>query len=247
MRPMARKARPASDGVPGIPCLLVPAPPDGVTRPRARQGRRRIHNARMGPAPAPHAAPARAPVQSTRDRGITAVVEGFFAIVWFGWGQAHAPASLATWLYVGQALALVVAVTGAVVVLRSPKSTGAVGARESGARYGIVVGVEFTLAGLGAGLLGGFGQADYIPVWVCAVVGVHFFALVSLLRDRMLIWLGLLMCVVAMAALVGGVAHETAPSTVTGVGAGGLLLVFGSVALAGIPAGRRAGRWEWTP
>jgi hypothetical protein len=26
-----------------------------------------------------------------RDRGVTVAVEGFFAFVWFGWGQAAAP------------------------------------------------------------------------------------------------------------------------------------------------------------
>ena len=29
-----------------------------------------------------------------RDRGVTVVVEGFFAFVWFGWGLADAPSWL---------------------------------------------------------------------------------------------------------------------------------------------------------
>jgi hypothetical protein len=30
--------------------------------------------------------------QSRRDRGMTALIEGFFGFVWFGWGQANASA-----------------------------------------------------------------------------------------------------------------------------------------------------------
>jgi hypothetical protein len=33
-------------------------------------------------------------MQSRRDAGITALVLGFFASAWFGWGQAEAPAGL---------------------------------------------------------------------------------------------------------------------------------------------------------
>src|SRR5262245_12886296 len=103
-----RRLRTARHGaVPTTPLLAV-KPKDG----RPRDG---IHNAGMGTAPTPPIAPGRAPAQSTRDRGITALVEGFFASVWFGWGQAHAPASLSAWLHVGEALGLVVAVTGAVI------------------------------------------------------------------------------------------------------------------------------------
>ena len=36
-----------------------------------------------------------------RDRGVTVAVEGFFAFVWFGWGQAAPP----SWLVVPLALA----------------------------------------------------------------------------------------------------------------------------------------------
>ncbi|HKQ01122.1 MAG TPA: hypothetical protein VJ735_12400 [Actinomycetes bacterium] len=87
------------------------------------------------------------------------------------------------------------------------------------------------------------GQGDFIPVWVCAVVGVHFFPLASLLEDRLLVALGWLVTTVALAALVVGLATDVAPSTVTGIGAGTLLAVFGLAALAGVRgegAARRA-------
>jgi hypothetical protein len=71
-------------------------------------------------------------------------------------------------------------------------------------------------------------------VWVCAVVGVHFFPLASLLGDRLLVALGASVTAVALLAPVAGLATGAAPSTVTGVGAGTLLTVSALAALAGV-------------
>jgi hypothetical protein len=171
-------------------------------------------------------------MQSRRDAGITALVLGFFASAWFGWGQAAPAAALGTWLTVGSVLALAVAAAGAVVGFRSPASTAALHDPAAGRRYGVIVGIEFGLAGLGAAVLGIVGQADYIPVWVCAVVGVHLVPLAPLLRDRRLVVLGVLVTMVALAALVAGLTQTATPSTVTGVGAGLLLLGFATAELA---------------
>jgi len=171
--------------------------------------------------------------QSRRDGGVTALVEGFFGAAWFGWGQAAPPDWLGPWLTAGSIVALLVAVAGAVVGFTSPASTAAINSREAGRRYGIIVGVEFGLAGLGAALLGILGQADYIPVWVCAVVGVHFVPLAGVLRDRNLIPLSVLVTATAVVALIAGLLTDTAPSTVTGVGAGLSLTLFGVLALVG--------------
>ena len=46
--------------------------------------------------------------RSRRDRGMTALIEGFFGFVWFGWGQANASSGLR----VGLAVAGVVALRG---------------------------------------------------------------------------------------------------------------------------------------
>ena len=54
-----------------------------------------------------------------RDRGVTVVVEGFFAFVWFGWGQAAAPRWLVVPLAVGAGLSVLLAVAGVVVTKRS--------------------------------------------------------------------------------------------------------------------------------
>ena len=171
-------------------------------------------------------------MQSRRDAGITALVLGFFASAWFGWGQATPSAGLGTWLTVGSLLSLAVAAAGAVVGFRSAASTAALHDRAAGRRYGVIVGIEFGLAGLGAAILGIIGQADYIPVWVCAVVGVHLVPLAPLLRDRRLVALGVLVTMVALVALVAGLTQTATPSTVTGVGAGLLLLGFAIAELA---------------
>jgi hypothetical protein len=69
-------------------------------------------------------------------------------------------------------------------------------------RYSIVVGLEFGLLGAGAAVLGATGQDRWIPAWICAGVGVHFFPLASTLANRSLRLLGVLLIAVAAAALV---------------------------------------------
>ncbi|HEV2929343.1 MAG TPA: hypothetical protein VGW74_11680 [Propionibacteriaceae bacterium] len=171
--------------------------------------------------------------RSRRDRGMPALIEGFFGFVWFGWGQADASTGLQVWLAVAGVVAALVALAGGVQAFRNPASTGVMHDRQARRRYGLAVGVEFTLAGVGAAILAVAGQSDFIPVWVCAVVGVHFFPLASLLEDRLLVALGASVTAVAMVALVAGLATDVAPSTVTGVGAGTLLTGFALAALAG--------------
>jgi hypothetical protein len=182
-------------------------------------------------------------LRSRRDRGMTALIEGFFGFVWFGWGQANASAGLRVGLAVGGVAAGLVALAGAVQAFRSPASTGVLHDRRARRRYGIAVGVEFGVAGLGAAVLAVAGQGGFTPVWVCAVVGVHFFPLASLLDDRLLVALGVSVTTVALLALVAGLATDVAPSTVTGVGAGMLLTGFGLAALAGVSA-KRAGQLD---
>lgn len=53
-----------------------------------------------------------------RDRGVTVAVEGFFAFVWFGWGQAAPPSWLVVPLAVGGGLAVLLTVAGVVTTSR---------------------------------------------------------------------------------------------------------------------------------
>jgi len=125
-----------------------------------------------------------------RDRGVTVAVEGFFAFVWFGWGQASAPSWLVVPLAVGTGLAVLLAVAGVVVTRRSAGRLRVMADPRARRRYGIIVGLEFGLLGAGAAVLGATGQYRWTPVLICAGVGAHFFPLASTLENRSLRLLG---------------------------------------------------------
>ena len=57
-----------------------------------------------------------------RSRGVTVAVDGFFAFVWFGWGQANAPSWLVVPLAVGTGLAVLLTVAGVVAARRSAQA-----------------------------------------------------------------------------------------------------------------------------
>jgi hypothetical protein len=166
---------------------------------------------------------------------MTALVLGFFAISWFGWGQAAASGAFSAALAVGSLAAAVAAVLGAIQAFRSSSSESALNDRDPWRRFGIVVGIEFAVAGLGAGVLGATGAADYIPVWICAVVGLHFFPLASVFGDPVLPWLGAAVTTVAGVALLAGMFAGVPSSSVTGAGTGLALLTFAILALTGPP------------
>jgi hypothetical protein len=75
-------------------------------------------------------------------------------------------------------------------------------------------------------VLGASGAPAYIPVWICAVVGLHFFALALLFQAPALRWLGAAVSTVAVAALLAGQLTDVTPGSVTGPGAGLALLAY---------------------
>lgn len=184
------------------------------------------------------------PVGSGRARGISAAILGWFAAAWFGWGSAEpTPRWLTLILQIGTLLALLVLVLGIVLAVRSPSGSTPMRDPAVRRRYGQIVGAEFALIGLGAAVLGVTGLADWIPVWVCAGVGIHFFPLATAFGDRGLIVLGALVSAVAVVAVVVALSTDVAPGTVTGVGAGLSLLVWAAVTLVDTKAytGRLSG------
>lgn len=172
-------------------------------------------------------------VRSRLDSGLTAAILGFFAMGWFSWGRAEASGALSVALIVGFGAALVVAVLGVFRTCGSRRTEGTPDDAPDQRRYGILVGIEFAVAGLGAVALGAVGAAAFIPVSVCAVVGLHLFPLAPILDDPALRGLGAVVVGVAGAALLVGVLTGVAPGSVTGAGAGLALLAFGTQALAG--------------
>ena len=77
--------------------------------------------------------------------------------------------------------------------------------------------------------LGLAGRPAYTAPWILLVVGVHFLPLGRLFGSVDLLWSGLVLCAVAIAAAVTGAVSAVAPSAVTG-GFGGLVLVVAAVA-----------------
>ncbi len=156
-----------------------------------------------------------------------ASVEGFFALGWFGWGQAGAPGWLGAALGLGMALAAFLAMAGIVMTRRSagqmPKMSGP-GMRR---RFRRIVVLEVVVLGAGTAALAAAGQYRWVPVWICFGVGVHFLALASALGERALRLLGTLLILVAAAAAVAGLTTRVTLSLITGPGAGLCLLAFG--------------------
>jgi len=58
-------------------------------------------------------------VPSSRSRGIAATIEGFFAFMWFGWGQAAAPLWVSVALGFGSVASALVSVAGIALTVRS--------------------------------------------------------------------------------------------------------------------------------
>jgi hypothetical protein len=73
----------------------------------------------------------------------TTPTEGFFAFMWFGWGQAEAPSWLSLPLLVGSCLGAIVALVGGVVAVRATGQRTAMAEREIRLRYNVIVGVHF--------------------------------------------------------------------------------------------------------
>ncbi|MBQ1038369.1 MULTISPECIES: hypothetical protein [Micromonospora] len=169
------------------------------------------------------------PTNSRHQAGLTALYLGIFATVWFS-----VPAVEQPWralLVVGSVASMITAVLGGVMSGRPRGEGGGAQERATNRRYLLIVVAEFAAAGLGAVLLAAADRSEYIPVLVCAVVGLHFFPLAPLLRDPLLRPLGVALCVVAAAGLVAAFGSAVAAGRVVGTGAGLLLLGYAVQAL----------------
>jgi hypothetical protein len=158
--------------------------------------------------------------QTRLDHAITAVILGLFATAWFGWAHAGVSSAVGVWLDVATGVAGIVAVAAVVTAFRVPRQRAVATTRAGRRRYGIIVGIEFTLIGLGGAALNLTGGQRWVPVWILAVVAVHFFPLAPVLANRALYPLGALLCAVAAAALVTGLVSTVDPAGVAGIGGG---------------------------
>jgi hypothetical protein len=171
----------------------------------------------------------------TRDAAATAAIFGFFAASWFGWAQERPPPGWRRVLIGGAVLALLVAVAGGLLTWRH-WSTGTAFTAQTGRTFGLIVGFEFAIAGLGAGVLTVLRRADLISAWVALVVGVHFVPLAPLLKYPLLYVAAALVSAVALVAIPLARSQDVAVSAVTGLATGVVLLAAALVSLVSVVA-----------
>ncbi|MDQ1655952.1 MAG: hypothetical protein QOD41_1035 [Cryptosporangiaceae bacterium] len=158
-----------------------------------------------------------------RTAALTAIVFGFFSIGWFQWAQAAPTGRLGVAFDLGSVLALAVAITGIAALIRSPARDMT---RDARRKSGVIVGIEFAAAFAGSVLLRVTGHADYVPVLVAAVVGLHFPFLAPILHDPLLVPLGVVVTVIAVIGGVLGLTTDIAPGTVAAGGSAVVLVGY---------------------
>jgi hypothetical protein len=166
-----------------------------------------------------------------RDATAAGAILAFFATAWYGWALEAPPRSWRFWIFTGLAASWVTVVVG-VAVTWSNWNTGTVFDPTTGRLFGLAVGVEFALAGVGAWVLKRRDQADLIPPWIALVVGVHFIPIGYILGIPMLYLLAAVVSVLAVVSVVVARARSLPMSSVTGVMAGSCLLGGAIMSLA---------------
>ena len=170
-----------------------------------------------------------------RDAAATGAIFGFFASAWFGWAQEAPPRRLRPYLIAGSMLSIAAVVAGAVLMVRH-WGDGTVFDADTSPVFGIVVGVEFALAGIGAGVLSARGKRELVPAWVALVVGVHLFPVEVLIEYPFIHVPAALVTLVALSAVPVARRRDLAVSTVVGLGSGIVLLLSAAYSLATVPS-----------
>jgi hypothetical protein len=161
---------------------------------------------------------------------MTTAIFGFFGMAWFGWAQEQPPKSWRPWLITGSVLSALMTIAGGLLAWRH-WSDGTAFEEDTATAFGIVVGIEFALAGAGAVLLAVRGRKELIPVWIALVVGVHFFPVAWILEYPLIHLVGFLTTVAALAAVPWARSRSLPVSLTNGVGVGVALLLGALVSL----------------
>ncbi|MGW4498834.1 hypothetical protein ACWENR_09460 [Micromonospora sp. NPDC004336] len=158
-----------------------------------------------------------------RDASATAVVFGLFGSGWFGWAQESPPRRWPPILGLGSMFSLLTAAVGGILTWQRWSDPTAFDA-DTSRSFGVVVGIEFGAAALGAVLLALRRRRDLIPVWVALVVGLHLFPVAALIDYPLVHVVAALVTAVALAAVPLARARGVAVSAVVGLGTGAVLL-----------------------
>lgn len=165
-----------------------------------------------------------------RDAAAVGAVLGYFASSWFGWALDGPPRAWRGWLIAGAVMSVLVAVASSLVVWQH-WSDGTVFDAATSQQFGIVVGVEVTLCGLGAWLLSRTGRSELVSGWIALIVGLHFFVLAPLLSLPLLHIVAAAMTIAALAAVPVARRTSITVSTVSGTASGAILLTAAAFSL----------------
>jgi hypothetical protein len=170
-----------------------------------------------------------------RDAAATAAVLGFFALSWLGWALEAPPRRARGWIIASMVVAAGIMVAGGVLAA-AYWSDGTVFDADTSPIFGIVVGVEFALSGLGAWFLSSRGRSELIPPFIAVVVGVHFIPLALILEQNMLFVLAGAVTAAAVIATIAARRRGLAVSFVNGVAIGTVLWLGAAYSLGGLAA-----------
>lgn len=161
-----------------------------------------------------------------RDYAMYTAIFGIFGCSWFGWAQENPRPGWRLYLGMASSVSLLVGLYGAYLSITHWDADTALSAPGAFDHYLLFVFIEFLLAAAGAIVLLRKKRGDAAAPWVAFVVGIHFFWLKSVFQDSALNVLAVLLMIVAAASIFISKKLNVAPSAITGIGAGTVLLCF---------------------
>lgn len=137
-----------------------------------------------------------------RGRASAVFLLSFFTFVWVGWGLAAGTTTAVIVLCVAAVACLTTVACGIRLYRASGRREPEPALPAVYRRYWTVVGAELAGIGIATGVLGGTGNAQWIPAVVCLGVGWHFVPLGMLFRMRMYHVTAAAMTVAAVATML---------------------------------------------
>lgn len=174
--------------------------------------------------------------EHVRDLAATAVVFGFFASSWFGWAQEAPPGRWRPFLIAGSVTSVLTVVAAGLLTWRHWHD-GTAFDEDTSRAFGIVVGIEFGAAALGAVLLAVLRRRELIPVWIAFVVGVHLFPVAELIGYPVIHVVAALVTIAALAAVPVARSRALPVSAVVGAATGAVLLAAALYSVAAAVTG----------
>ena len=116
-----------------------------------------------------------------RDQAFTIAWFGLMTMVWLGWAQ-ESPGRIKSWMLgVGSGIGILFAAGFGVIVAVNWRTGSALEGKY--AWFGVLVGLEVLIAGLGCWYLATKHRTRWMAFWVALVVAAHFIPLAFFLRD----------------------------------------------------------------